>query len=123
MPTAHHNNPLIMDYIDKFLAFDYTNVYRASREPKLFFIWGHSAEFRADDNWEHLTEICERIFGKEEVWYATNTEIYEYVHAYHALVQSADGKRIYNPTLHTIWIEIDRKVVSIASGETFTYTD
>lgn len=123
MPTAHHDNPLIMEYIDKFLNFDYTNVYRASREPKLFFIWGHSAEFRAHDNWEHLTEICEKISGKKDVWYATNTEIYEYVHAYHSLVQSADGKRIYNPTLHTVWFEIDNQVISIASGETFIYND
>lgn len=118
MPTAHHDNPHIMEYIQKFVDFDYTNVYIASREPKLFFMWGHSAEFSAKNNWEHLTEICDKISGREDVWYATNMEIHEYVQAYHSLVQDADGTRIYNPTLHTIWLEADGEVTSIPSGQT-----
>ena len=50
--------------------------------------------------------------------YATNIEIYDYVQAYNSLVYSADGTRIYNPTLKTIWLDIDKKVYEIKSGET-----
>ena len=34
---------------------------------------------------------------QDDVWYATNGEIYDYVNAYENLVFSADGKRIYKP--------------------------
>jgi hypothetical protein len=63
---------------------------------RLFYIWGHSFEFDRNDNWQHLEDICGVLANKEDIWYATNIEIYEYVKAYDALVYSADGKRVYN---------------------------
>ena len=119
MPTAHHNNPNIMEYIDEFLNINLSpDVYHAGRNPRLFYIWGHSYEFDRDDNWELLTEICEKLGRKDDIWYATNMEIYEYVTAYNSLVYSADESMIYNPTLKEIWFDIDGKTYSIKSGET-----
>ena len=118
MPTAHHNQPEMMNYIREFLALDVNESYGSHRFPRLFYIWGHSFEFERDNNWDRLTEICEALSGKENIWYATNMEIYEYVEAYHALVYSADETKIYNPTLHTVWINIDGETYKIASGET-----
>jgi len=118
MPTAHHNNPEIMKYIDKFLNIDFSiNAYGARLEPRLFYLWGHSYEFERDNNWELLDEICKKLAGKDDVWYATNMEIYEYVNAYNSLVYSADGTKIYNPTLLKLWFVIDRKLYSISPGE------
>jgi len=45
-------------------------------------------------------------------------EIYEYVKAYDSLVISADGMTIYNPTLVTVWFDVDGTVYKIGSGET-----
>ena len=119
MPSAHHNNPKIMEYIDKFLSLDLsTNAYHARRYPRLLYIWGHSFEFDGKNNWELIEEICQKLAHKNEIWYATNIEIYEYVEAYKRLVCSADGCRIYNPTLIDLWIDIDGKPYSIKSGET-----
>ena len=84
----------------------------------LFYVWGHSYEFDRNDNWDHLERICEQISGKSDVWYATNMEIYDYVEAYRSLIFSADGLRVYNPTLVKIWFNLDGKDYSIASGET-----
>ena len=67
---------------------------------------------------EHLEEICEKLGNKDDTWYATNYEIYEYVNAYLSLIYSADGSKIYNPTLKTIWLEIDDVPYAIKSGET-----
>jgi hypothetical protein len=122
MPTAHHGNSRIMGYIDKFLSDDPDGekVYYAQRYPRLFYLWGHSFEFENNQNWELLEEICEKLGGHEDVWYATNMEIYEYVQAYNALVFSADGQRVYNPTLKTIWFRTDTKVYSVAPGQTLT---
>lgn len=119
MPSAHHNNPKIMEYIDKFLAIDISEkAYHARRVPRLLYIWGHSYEFDGNNNWEHMEEICKRLASNDEIWYATNIEIYDYVQAYKSLRYSANGLKIYNPTLYTIWIDVDSRLYAIKSGET-----
>jgi hypothetical protein len=65
-----------------------------------------------------LDDICARLGGKEDVWYATNMEIYDYVTAYHSLIYSADGRMVYNPTLKTVWFDQDGRLYSVAPGET-----
>ena len=118
MPTAHHSNPNVMNYITKFCNIKYDNVYVANRAPRLFYLWGHSYEFKNNNNWELLDNICEALGGKDDTWYATNMEIYEYVEAYKSLVFSADDSICYNPTLKDIWFDIGEKLVMIKSGET-----
>lgn len=118
MPTAHHNNPQLAEYMDKFLAIDPDTGSCARRYPRLFYLWGHSHEFHNQDNWEVLEHIGETLGGRDDIWYATNMEIYEYVTAYHALVRSADGKRVYNPTLIPVWFLDDDKMYCVKSGET-----
>lgn len=119
MPSAHHNNVKIMEWIDKFLAIDISEkAYHAKRVSRLFYIWGHSYEFDNKDNWEHMERICERLAHNDEIWYATNIEICDYVQAYKRLQYSANGRRIYNPTLCTIWLDIDKKLYSVKPGET-----
>ena len=118
MPTAHHDNPEIMEYIDEFLSLDLESNYSALRHPRLFYIWGHAYEFSCNNNWEHIEEICRRFAGREDVWCATNMEIYEYVNAYNCLIWSANGKKVYNPTLLDLWFIEDNKRYMVASGET-----
>lgn len=119
MPSAHHDNPKIMEYIQKFLDFDISEkAYHARRIPRLLYIWGHSYEFDNNNNWEHIEAICEKLANNDELWYATNIEIYDYVQAYKNLIYSADGHRVYNPTLHTIWIDVDSKLYAVRPGET-----
>ena len=119
MPTAHHDNPNIMKYIDEFLNLDISPAtYHAKRIPRLIYIWGHSYEFDRNDNWGHIEAICQKFAGNEELWFATNIEIYDYVQAYKSLRYSADGHTVYNPTLLTIWLDADGKPYCIQSGET-----
>ena len=82
-------------------------------------MWGHSFEFERNNNWERLEAICETLADKDDIWYATNMEIYEYVTAFESLVYSADGKKVYNPTLKELWIDDnDGTLHSIKPGET-----
>ena len=119
MPTAHHNDPKSMDYVNEFLNIDTSkNSYHARRVPRLLYIWGHSYEFDNNNNWELIEEICQKLSGNEEIWYATNIEIYNYVEAYNRLVYSADGFKVYNPTLYTIWFDVDGDLYSVKPGET-----
>ena len=108
----------IFEYIDKFNTQDPNTGYLAAREPRLFYVWGHSYEFDNADNWHHLDAICQKLSGRDDTWYATNIEIYDYVKAYESLVFSADGTRIYNPTLREIWLSIDNVIYSVKSGDT-----
>ncbi len=117
MPTAHHKNPQIFEYIEKFLELDVYNAYISNRNPRLFYMWGHSFEFDRDNNWDKLEKICEKLSGHDDIWYATNIEIYEYTNAYNSLVYSADGSRIYNPTLYTLWFEINKVMYTIKPDE------
>lgn len=120
VPTAHHKNPELMNYIDAFLAIDLApgKCYVAGRGPRLFYLWGHAFEFDRDGNWDLLDRICEKLSGREDIWYATNMELYEYITAYRSLVYSADGAIVYNPTLKTIWFDREGKEYKIEPGET-----
>lgn len=75
IPTAHHTNPELFTYIDEFLAP--LASYYPARNSRLFYLWGHSFEFSQHDNWDLAEKICATLGQKEDVWYATNIEIYE----------------------------------------------
>ena len=119
VPSAHHNNPNIFDYIKKFLNIDISEkAYHARRVPRLLYIWGHSYEFDRDNNWDRAEEICKKLANNDDIWYATNIEIYDYVQAYKSLQYSADGSKVYNPTLLTIWLDYGCTIYEIKPGET-----
>ena len=125
MPTAHHKNPSLFDWIEKFNSISYDTVRAKNNYPRLMYIWGHSYEFdmNPDDtnnNWDRIEEICRRLSGREDTWYATNIEIYDYTKAYESLIFSADETKVYNPTNTTVWFVADLKLYKVAPGETLT---
>ncbi len=121
MPNAHHDNPNLDKYIEKFVTRDLSTGYCASRAPFLFYIWGHSYEFDKEGGWEHAEDFCKKLSGKDDVWYATNIEIYDYIQAYNSLVYSADNSMVYNPSLLTVWLDRDGVIYSVKSGETLKF--
>lgn len=118
MPSVKSQNPDVMEYVQRFVSLREEELYIAVRQPRLFSMWGHSYEFENDQNWDVLDRVCEAIGGKEDTWYATNGEIYDYVKAYESLKYSADHRRIYNPTVIDVWMSIDGTVYCVKSGET-----
>ena len=121
MPTAHHKNPNLMEYVEEFININLSDkVYGARRYPRLFYLWGHSYEFERDNNWEVIYDFCEKMSGNEDIWFATNMEIYEYVNAYNSLIFSASQTKVYNPTFFDIWFDVDGTLYKISPGETIT---
>ena len=110
-PTCHHNHPRALELCDKFVGMN-------KEAPQLYYMWGHTYEFEGDNNWERFVEIAEKISGKEDIWYATNIEIYNYVEAYRALVWSADMTKVYNPTALTTYFTVDGKPMTVEPGQT-----
>jgi hypothetical protein len=88
-----------------------------SSTPKLFYLWGHSYEFDVDDNWDVIEKFCAFISGRDDIWYATNMEIFEYTEAYNRLVWALGSKYVYNPTSFTVWFAYGGKQYVINPGE------
>ncbi len=85
----------------------------------VFYLWGHSYEFDDDNNWDLIEDFCKYISAAaDNIWFATNMEIYNYVTAVKALRFSADCSMVYNPSDISVWVGIDKKPVEIKPGET-----
>ena len=110
--TCHHNDPELMTLAKRFIeSFHWTM-------PQLFYLWGHSYEFEERDNWNVIEEFAAYVGGREDIWYATNIEVYDYVQDWQRLLFSADGKRVYNPTASEIFYDDNGKTDSIQPGKT-----
>ena len=123
-PTCHHDSKNIFDLIDDFLRRDMHRIGLGNNDGLFFNIWGHSYEFGRNNNWEHMEKVCEALSGHDEVWYATNIEVYRYVEAFRNLEFSMDHSLVYNPTTIDIWFEMREtpysplKLICIKSGQT-----
>ena len=84
----------------------------------LLFIWGHSFEFDRANNWELAEQICSSLAGIDDVWFATNIEIYDYITAQRSLVISCDGDVIFNPSAVDVWVSQNGSPICIKGGET-----
>ncbi len=118
MPTAHHNHPQALTWAREFAALEVNALYCDSRWPRLFYLWGHSYEFDRDGGWERIEALCGILGGGNDTWYATNIEICDYVSAFRALVFSADGTLVFNPTLFTLFFETEKQAYAVKPGET-----
>jgi len=110
--TCHHNNPKLPKLTDKFINE------KPFGSPWLFYLWGHSYEFEADNNWELIEDFAKKVSNREDIWYATNIEIYDYVQAYNQLIFSMDESMVYNPSAFVIYFIFNRQMYSIQPGET-----
>lgn len=109
--TCHHNDPELMTLARRFKEDT------PSKRPWLFYLWGHSYEFESHHNWNVIEEFASYLGGCDEIWYATNIEIYDYVQAWNQLIFSADGRRIYNPTAIPLFILCDRNKFQVLPGQ------
>ena len=100
-PTCHHNDSELMKKAEFFVN------YKKKTYLKLMYVWGHSYEFDIDDNWDVIEEFCKYVGGREDIWYATNIEIIDYMEAAKRLQFSADNEAVYNPSAQSVWLQID----------------
>jgi hypothetical protein len=109
-PTCHHREA--QDLAEGFLKiWDFY-------ELPLLYVWGHSFEFDREDNWNVIEELAATLSGKEDIWYATNMEICNYLLATRRQEFSMDGKQMHNPTAIPVWLNDSSKLLCVAPGET-----
>ena len=117
IPTAHHINPSLPEWVDSFLSLDIDTLYDGSKSPRLLYIWGHSSEFDRDGNWSLIEDIAKKLGGAKDVWAATNIEFIDYLNAFRSLITSAKGDRVYNPTHKTVYFIADGKPCFVKPDE------
>ena len=111
-PTCRHRDVRLMELTEKFVNGN------PRGELYFFLLMGHSHEFDGDNNWEVLEGFCDAVAGREDIWYATNIEIFDYIDAYDSLKITSDSKIIHNPSVMDVWIEHKGKILRIPAGET-----
>ena len=115
-PTCHHDYPKLMELLENFLTVDPNKAFR--KDSLLFYLWGHSYEFNDSNSWHIIENFAKRVSLSDDVYHATNIEIYDYIKAYESLIYSADGNVVYNPTLKDIYLYVHDKNVVVKSNQT-----
>lgn len=116
-PTCHHNHNL--------LGFGeaFKNI-KKKQYLYMMYVWGHSYEFDRDNNWEVIEQFCEMMSNQDDIWYATNIEIVDYMDAYNRLQFAADLSFVYNPSAISVWLIInDDKAVEVPGGATIALNE
>lgn len=112
-PSCHHTGaPAVIE------KFRNEWIHQPWQYGGLLFIWGHSFEFDRADNWELADQICSSLAGIDDVWFATNIEIYDYITAQRSLVISCDGDVIFNPSAVDVWVSQNGSPICIKGGDT-----
>lgn len=108
--TCHHGHNL-MENARRFADLNKTQYLY------MMYVWGHSYEFDRDDSWDLIEGFCEFIGNRDDIWYATNIEIVDYMNAAKNLKFTAKGDAVYNPYAIPVWISVDGVHHKINSGE------
>lgn len=96
-PTCDHKSADLMEYCDRFLNTD-----PIFNQCHLFYVYGHAYELDNNNMWERIEELFKTVSGRDDIWYATNIEICDYISAFKSLIMSVDSNYIYNPTTTTL---------------------
>lgn len=110
-PTCHHRDMLALgkQFLEEQPRFSHM---------QLLYVWGHSYEFNDNDNWEELEQFAAMMGGHEEIWYATNIEIADYLSAVQGLRFSASREMVYNPSAVDVWITAGDEACRLSGGAT-----
>ncbi|MBE5961446.1 MAG: polysaccharide deacetylase [Lachnospiraceae bacterium] len=110
--TCHHNHDLLE------LGKQFVELTK-KQYLYMMYVWGHSYEFSRDNNWEVMEEFCKMIGNRDDIWYATNIQIVDYMDVIERLQFSAKGDIVYNPSAASAWLVVnDEKYVEVKGGQT-----
>ncbi|MCK0472278.1 polysaccharide deacetylase family protein [Halalkalibacter sp. APA_J-10(15)] len=109
-PTCHHNHHL-MKFAKEFISL------HKQQYLYMLYVWGHSYEFDNDKNWDMIESFCKLIGGREDIWYATNIDIIDYLKAFRNLKFSAGSQFVFNPNARSVWLNVDSTIYEIKGGE------
>lgn len=107
-PNCHHN--VAIERAKEFVEIN--------GNMSLLYIWGHSHEFENQHNWNVMEELLHILAGRNDIWYATNIELYDYKKSVQSLRVSLNGKSVYNPSAITVYATVNGKPTAFEPGLT-----
>lgn len=116
MPTCRHCADNFDALTDEFLSLEEGNP-NHNNPPKLFYLWGHTFEFNDSNNWEVIENFAKKVGNRNDIWYCTNGELYDYVKAYKQLEYSFDGTILKNGTDTDVYLCYYGQRILIKAGE------
>ena len=69
-PTCRFNDARLFELADEFINSN-------PKEKTVFYVWGHSFEFITEEDWIRFEEFCKKISGKDDIYYCTNSQLFE----------------------------------------------
>lgn len=109
--TCHHNHNLLE------LGQQFVDLHK-KQYLYMMYVWGHSYEFTNNNNWEVMEDFCKLVGGKDDIWYATNIQIVDYMDVVKAAQYAADGSFVYNSCAQSLWLCVDdEKFVEVKGGQ------
>lgn len=106
--TCRHKSENLFQLLDEFLLERPDNrVY--FKTPRLFYLMGHSWEFSSDDNWDVIEKFGDIVSKRNDIYHASNIELYDYVKAYESLVFSTANDKVLNTSPIDVYLWIDEK--------------
>lgn len=112
-PTCHQNDPKLMEYGRYFVE-------HRKLQYRMMCVWGHSYELDRDNSWHIIDGFCKFMGGREDIWYATNIEIIDYMEVVKNLQFNASCTGVYNPSAASAWIKVGEETIVEAKGGCFT---
>ena len=107
--TCHHTHNLLA-HGKEFLGMHKTQYLY------MLYVWGHSYEFTRDNNWNLMEDFCNMMSCQDDIWYATNIQIVDYMKAAKNLKFGVNADMVYNPSYQSVWLEVDGRHVEVKGG-------
>jgi len=119
------------DYDFVEVAKDFVNLTPSSQ--KLFYIMGHSDEFEEDSgyassatyakkSWDDITEFCRVAGGKDDIWYAANGDVFNYLLAQHAFGTPSQPGTYQNRSSVTVYYKTGETLITLNPGDVLEIT-
>ncbi len=112
-PSFHDNSPGIEKAAERFVKEE-------AEQLRLLYIWGHSFELDCGngERWGKMENLLKTLSYKEDIWYAENGEICEYLTK--AKQVSEYRGYIINRSDITVFIELENEIRELKPGEIIT---
>ena len=107
--TCHHNHRL------QELGEQFVGLFKTQYLYQMY-VWGHSYEFTDRNNWDVMEDFCKLVGGRDDIWYATNIKIIDYMEAAGRMQYAADGSFAYNPSACPVWVSVNNEIVEVPAG-------
>lgn len=119
MPTCHYLQDEAYPCAEKFIQREITSgVFDWNTNPALMYIWGHGYEMRTPEDYKKAENLIKLLSGRDEIWYCTNIEFFEYKQAFDMLVYGVERAFVENISCMPVWIYVNGKTIAVPAGET-----